>query len=218
MLNVDKLIEAVESYKKFVYLNQGQRQKLLDSLVSVRKELCSTQEMEHIYIKLQKFFQSLGTTEQQKLRIWVQKVVTYGLESVFEDKFYFTISEPEIKANEVSLDFAVVEVDRENNKTIECDPYDEMGGGVADVLSFLLQFLLVFLLRDRVQPIIFLDEAFKHLSTQYAINMAKLLSELCAKTGMQIVLVTHSNVYIDFADTLYYVSKDGFVTTVERVR
>jgi predicted ATPase len=130
--------------------------------------------------------------------------------------YSFRITKPEIKANEVVVSFKVIQT--KNEVEYERDVYTEMGGGVADVLSFLLQFIVVYLLRDRIQPILLLDEAFKHLSVEFREDMAELLRELCDRTGVQILMVTHDPIYERVADRVYRFSQPGVETLAEEIK
>ena len=179
-------------------------------------EINKSKHLEVVHQKVQKFFHSLGTEEQAKLQQWLERVISYGLQSVFNIEFFFVITGPTVKANDITLGFRVVEVI--DGVKHERDPYNDMGGGMADVLSFLLQFLLVFLLKDRIVPILILDESFKHLAADYTENMAAFLSELVERTGIQVFMVTHQPTYSGVADVVYKFEKRGEQTKVFKVR
>jgi len=208
---------AFETSKKKYAGFEGQ-QKALDALLGdyeAALEECKSLDLS--YQKLGKFFTSMGTEEQERLQKWFEQVVTYGLATVFGDGVYsFRISGPEVKANEIAIGFDVIE--RIGDVDYPRDPFEEMGGGVCDVLSFLLQFLMVFLLRDRINPILLIDESFKHLSVQYRPAMANLLQELTQKTPVQILLVTHEPLFTEVADVVYNFSKPDAETIVERIK
>lgn len=179
-------------------------------------EINRGKHLEVVHQKVQKFFHSLGTEEQTKLQQWLERVISYGLQSVFNSEFFFVITGPTVKANDITLGFRVIEVIA--GVKHERDPYNDMGGGMADVLSFLLQFLLVFLLKDRINPILILDESFKHLAADYTENMAAFLLELVERTGIQVFMVTHQPTYADVADVVYHFEKQGEQTRVKKVR
>jgi DNA repair exonuclease SbcCD ATPase subunit len=212
-----KLINDLDDSRRKLASLEGKEAALQEQLNRYEDQVQQCESLDLSYQKLAKFFQTMGTEEQQRLQHWFEKVVTYGLNSVFGEGVYrFSISGPEVKGAEIALGFDVVE--RIDGMDYSRDPYNEMGGGIADVLAFLLQFIMVFLLRDRINPIIFIDEAMKHLAVEYRGRMANLMWELADKTGVQIVMVTHDVVFVEAADTAYEFTKPNLETLVERIK
>jgi hypothetical protein len=143
---LSRLIQALEKLdqlnNQFSSLD-GRREQLVKNLMAYESELEEIKELDLSYQKLSKFFTSMGTTEQERLQKWFEQVVTHGLATVFGEGVYrFVITGPEVKTNEIAIGFDVLE--RIGDVDYPRDPYNEMGGGVCDVLSFLLQFLMVF--------------------------------------------------------------------------
>ena len=211
-LRLKSLQERMTEVKLSFSLLQGQENEILRGLQFASNQCESYKFLQTSYERIQLFFQSLGTNEQVKLQRWIESMVTYGLQCVFGTRYGFRISEPEIKGNEVSIDFDVIDSTGRPR-----DPYEEMGGGVADVLAFLLQFIIVHLMKDRCAQIMFLDEDCKHLSPEYRQPMANLLRELVERTNVQIVLVTHEHKYAEAADKVYRFTKPDNLTTIEQI-
>jgi len=215
MTPLDNIIARLDSFRRKFDQHEGQRAALEQLLHSYESQVAELRELDLSYQRLQKFFQAMGTEEQERLQRWFEQVVTYGLHSVFSN-YSFVVVGPEVKANEIAIGFKIIE--RVGDRDLERDPYEEMGGGVADVLSFLLQFLMVFLLRDRINPVLFLDEAMKHLSVEFRPRMADLLAELANRTMVQIVLISHDPIFAEPADVVYSFTKPGMETLVERIK
>lgn len=96
------------------------------------------------------------------------------------------------------------------------DPESSRGGGVSDVVSLALRLALLELSRPRVEGPVLLDEVGKHISAQYAPNVAQFLKQYAEKTGRQIVLVTHMNALAEVANVSYRVSQENGVSEVQR--
>jgi hypothetical protein len=214
--SLEDLLQKADKCIKLFAKCDGRKQTLERFLNGLNTEVANCKTLDLSYQRLQKFFQHMGTTEQENLQRWFEQVITYGMRSVFGDAYRFVIIGPEIKANEIAIDFKIMK--RSGDTELERDPYDEMGGGVADVLSFLLQFIMVFLLRDRINPILFLDEACKHLSMEHRPAMANLLQELVEKTGVQILMISHDPVFLEAADVAYEFSHNGVETVVSKLK
>lgn len=210
-----QLTSRLEACRHLFSKIDGRRQALESAAAAYALEVEECSQRDLSYKKLQAFFQGMELDEQARLQRWFESVITYGLQAIFGDAYRFIIIGPEVRNNELSLNFKIMK--RYADSELEQDPYDEMGGGVADVLSLLLQFIMVFLLRDRVNPILFLDEPCKHLSVAHRPAMASLLKELVDKTAVQIVMVTHDTAFSAVADKIYEFSHDGIKTHVEEV-
>ena len=90
---------------------------------------------------------------------------------------------------------------------IETDLLDGRGGGIVDVASFALRFIVARYTRPALRPLMLCDEMFKHVSKNHAEGVAHLLRTLAKKTGWSIILVTHSEEIADGADKVYRAEK-----------
>jgi DNA repair exonuclease SbcCD ATPase subunit len=79
------------------------------------------------------------------------------------------------------------------------------GGGVQNVLGFLLRFLA--LRRMNLKPILILDEAFRNVSADHLDTLCSFLKHLTEDHGLDILLVTHEAAFMRIADNFYEVSK-----------
>lgn len=97
-----------------------------------------------------------------------------------------------------------------DNQEVISDINDN-GYGVKSIIGFILQ--VYFILYYKQTPILFLDEAFSNLSSQYLPYWKSLLQELTKKYGFHFVLITHDERLKEYADRTYLVRK-GVVTQV----
>ena len=79
------------------------------------------------------------------------------------------------------------------------------GGGVQNVLGFLLRFLA--LRRMKLKPILILDEAFRNVSANHLESLCSFLQHLTQDHGLDILLVTHEPAFMKIANSVYEVSK-----------
>ncbi len=158
--------------------------------------------------------QSFGETRQQELQTKIETLVTHGLRSIFDADMTFHISQKKV-GQQVAMDFTITSL--VNGELVETSIMDARGGGVAATAGFLLRLLFLLLKKDSARPTLVLDESFAQLSTGYAERLALFLRELVDKTGVQIILVTHSTVFSETADTTYEFSLVDGVTQVKGV-
>ncbi len=156
---------------------------------------------------------SYADVRQAEVHARVEDLVTSGLQTIFEDDLRFRVIQ-EVRARRVETRFAVVST--VGGEEVETDVLNSRGGGVACVVGFLLR-LLVVLLKDEYRPFLFLDETFSQLSSGYEPRLAQFLRELVDRTDCQLVLVTHSETYAEFADRVYRLSLVKGATKVEEI-
>lgn len=155
------------------------------------------------------FLNSFADERQAKVQARIEQLVTHGVQTIFGDDMTFhVISEQKANRNEVSFSLR----SSMGEQVVETPILDARGGGVAAVVGFLLR-LIVSLLREE-RPLLSLDETFAQLSAEYEPRLAEFLRELVDQTGVQIVMVTHSEAFSEHADRVYRFGQKQGVTTV----
>ena len=69
------------------------------------------------------------------------------------------------------------------------------------MVGLLLRLILALLTNKRA--LLLLDESFSHVSQEYEPALAEFLAELVVRTNVQVLLVTHSTAFEEFADVAY---------------
>lgn len=148
-----------------------------------------------------------------ELRDRVESLVTRGLRAVFrraDMEFFF---EARVHGGIVGILPALRSTFR--GQPIEAGIVEGHGGGVADVISFLLRVVVLSLARPKLALVLVLDEPFRHVSTEYLRGCATLLRELSRTAGIQFILVTHKPDLLDAADVVYRTKVENGITTFE---
>ena len=145
------------------------------------------------------FFQSLSDDESNKFQTKLETLVTAGLQVVFQEPMKFCI-DVGTERNTITVRFFVESL--VNGYKAKLDILSAKGGGVADVVAFLLQFLMVHYLPNR-RRIIIADEPWKNLSADYKARFASFVKMICKKADLQVIIVTHDPEYSDVADKVY---------------
>jgi len=96
------------------------------------------------------------------------------------------------------------------------DPRYSLGGGISDVLGFVLQFVIVKLTKN-VAPVLVLDEPFKNVAKQYHETLGDMIERLTEATKMQVVMITHESGLV-VGDKKYYIHHDGTKSVVQEMR
>lgn len=160
--------------------------------------------------------QQYADFQQREVITKIEDLVTTGLQAVFRNQtlsfrlFYSeTKSGSKKKAPEISM---AVYYDYGGNE-VRGDIKNSFGGGLSVVVSTLLRVIIVWFLKDRIRPVLLLDEPLKDLSPEYPEQtddtsgyrdrMAEFLKKLTTDTGVQIVMVSHEPNYAEEADVDY---------------
>ena len=191
--NIELLIKQYEQAKL-------DREKLSDDLRNTIKKEKTYEEAVDL---MKKIVESMSTSQIEHL----QKLINSALETIFFDRQY-------------SVDLVVTELRNTNNLQILLSETNEDGTvvktklvdngyGVKSIIGFILQ--VYFIIYHKEYPVLFLDEAFGTLSSQYVPYLKVLMDELAKKYGFIFILITHDTRFMDVADKTYLVDK-GKVT------
>ena len=156
---------------------------------------------------------SIGEEKQYKAQEAIEQLVTRGLQTIFDESLSFVIRQ-DVKAKRAEVTF-IVRSDRADGTIIETDILSARGGGLAAVVGFLLRLVVLLLgAGAKEEHILVLDETFSHVSEEYLPSLKDFLRKIVDKTGVQILMVTHQNQFIEIADKVYRLSSTGDKTIV----
>lgn len=151
------------------------------------------------YERVTKLLTTIGEQAQESAQRQIEELVTRGLQVIFGTELSFHLVQS-VKGNASSIEFIVRS--QYADHVVDTPVLDARGGGLAVVIAFMLR-LVVLLLTPDARKVLLLDESFSHVSAGYEPRLAEFLREVCDKASVQIVLVTHSDAYIDLADQHY---------------
>lgn len=154
------------------------------------------------YDLVQILLQKTSDYARQQAKIRIEEIVTSALGVVFGKDYRFII-ELDVKGNQPVAEYWL----QSEGVTTHLKPPDyDRGGGVADVVSLALRLAVGEL--TGVKGPLFLDEVGKHVSQEYAPNVAYFLKEYGQKFDRQIILITHNQHLADVGDVSLGVKQD----------
>ena len=172
------------------------RKENMSQVSSISNEITSLEDDISLLDKVSSLFKHLLDSLLEDKKQEIQKLVTYGLRTVFTDqdlRFHINI---EPKYNTLYTNFKTEQVG-----VAEGDVLDSFGGGGVNIESFLLRIITLF--QTKLTPFLFLDETFSHVSGEYVENTSVLLSNVCEQLGLTIALITHKEDMLSNADKVY---------------
>lgn len=155
---------------------------------------------------------SIGEERQATAQAQIEALVTRGLTTIFGPDLSFHLV-PVIRGKRPEVDFVVRS--QLDGAAVDTDVIDARGGGLAATVGFLLRLVVLLLTaKTGTDAVLVLDETFAHVSADYEPRLAEFLAELVQRTGVQIIMVTHSDAYSEHADVRYRFTLQEGITTV----
>jgi ABC-type thiamine transport system ATPase subunit len=90
------------------------------------------------------------------------------------------------------------------------------GGAVTTVQSVLLR--IIVLLKRGLRPILIMDESLPAFDSTYVDNMGLFLKTICARLGIDILLVSHNPAMVEAADRAYRIQKINGAAVFRKIR
>lgn len=186
MYEIQKLKADLRRASTAVTAKLAQRDLLATQMTDAERRKARAEEQLAQFDLVQILLQMTSDFARRQAKTRIEEIVTSALSVVFGEDYRFRV-EIAIKANqpvaEYFLDTAEV--------TTQLKPPDyDNGGGIVDVIALALKLAVAEL--SGVKGAFFLDEVGKHVSEEFAPNVAYFLKEYSEKFGRQIVLITHN--------------------------
>ncbi|VVB50686.1 Uncharacterised protein [uncultured archaeon] len=175
-----------------------------------RTELQGLQEQMKVLEQAGETLKRIGEQKKKATIEMFERVVTMAVKEVFGFDYKFVI---EVSAEKkVLTKFKLLQ-----NDGLELDIMTSCGGGVVDVVAFVLKALMLASIRPQREPIMFLDESFSHVSSEYVPKVAMLLKSLSEQLNMRFLLVTHQHAFLEVATNGYSLVKTAKGTEFKKL-
>ena len=180
---------------------------LISSKLSLEEEI-KNKEKYLIFLKGAKEKYTIVVNELYEESIAALKsTLNTALKYIMFDKNYSADLVLEDNRGAKSLSILLIDED----KGFEVDLKDGVGQGVRTILSFVLK---AYYLLNQNSKVLFLDEKYSALSSHYAPRLYEFMSKFCEENDFIIVMISHIDSQIEYADKIYYLN-DGIITTSE---
>lgn len=186
------------------------RDKLQDDLSEKELEVKKLSRKIDLLAMVSELFRRLMDSLVDKQVKSVEKVATNGLQTIFPDLNLSLESEVGPKYNKISVEFFLRR--GQGPTSHRGRPLRAFGGGPASVISLIFRVLTIKKLG--LYPFLLLDESLGAVSDEYIDLTSRFLKSLSAKTGIDILLVTHKPAFAEHSSTTYRCQElvDGVVT------
>ena len=190
---IDQLAQEATLAKHNFDFQKREIEKLEGEIEKLSKEQEVLKKADHTFKTLIERMnsQSIDTAET---------LISDGLTQIFDRPFTFNFKVSQKRGN-LCYQPILLENDR------EVDILNSKGGGVADIISILLRIITILVVKPKLERVLLLDESLSQLSKDYVPRAAKFFKELGRKLGFTILMVTHEQMFTDYADQIYHVRK-----------
>lgn len=211
--DIQELAKQIRARRSYLEGRRGEARSVVEHAKTLQADIESLKESIDTLEKVTGILNSIGEDRQLQAQNKIEELVTMGLHTIFDNTLSFHIIQT-IKGKSASVEFIIRTTLPDS--VIDTSVLDARGGGLAAIVGFLLR-VVVLLLRQEGARILFLDETFAHVSEEYLPGLAQFLQEIIKKTGTQIVMVTHQDTFVDYADVTYRFSTSKGKTTAKEV-
>lgn len=207
----DRLRALTEETAKILGRRDAAKDSLAGSLVAVKNLEERTELLDMVAVLIRGLIDA-EISEGVKA---IETLQTEGVRAVFDDQDISVRAEVEVQRGKVNVSL-ITSQKKEDGVVVEGVSLEGFGGAVSTVQSVLLRMALIF--RRGLRPVLFLDESLPAFDERYVLNMAAFLKTLCARSGVDILLVTHNPVLVEAADNAYRIRRESGYASFQKIR
>jgi len=197
-----------ESFVKRVSIAEGMRRSKLEDESRLSGEVSGLQERSDLLRLTEKVIKHLIDRLAKGDLERMDRLVTYGLETVFPGRNITFASRLEERGKRMRVALRTIQDD------MEVSPASK--SSVQVIESFILR--LICMRKLKRAPLMMLDETFAAVDSTNIDNVGKLITQLSEKTGMDILVVTHLPQFAEWGRHIYRISQRGGTARVEKIR
>lgn len=206
-MQVEELYLALKKFETYYHKRRWEEEKLQKERALTIQRCGELVKEIDILQQTRLLLQEASDFAREQARAQIEHMVTNALQFTFGDEISFKVEVQE-RRGQPDAEFYVVS--EYNGFEVKNRPQDARGGGVVDVISLALRVALLQTSRPPLAGPLLLDEPAKHVSEEFAPNVARFLKSLSDMFGRQVVMVTHNQHLTEAADAVYIVEmKEG---------
>lgn len=212
MSTIDELTQRAARRRRELDSRSGEAKVLVSRIRALRAETTELAAEAATLEQVTHLINSIAEDKQFKAQQDIEEMVTRGLQAIFDESLSFHIVQTSRGKTSI-VEFLVRTT--LPDAVVDTPVMDARGGGLAAVIGVLLR-VVIMLLRGgtRQENLLVLDETFAMVSSEYLPVLGDFLRSIVADTGIQIVMVTHQDSFIEAADKVYRFSQTDGVTKV----
>jgi len=156
----------------------------------------------------------IAEKREARVRERLEALVTQALRLVFDDDSYSFFIEQDVKRDQAVATLVLEKAD-EDGSLFRTPIRGYHGGGVIDIVAFVLNAIVLTFVKPQRRQTMWLDEPFSQVSKSHRPRVADMMKWLHEETGLQFVIVTHEEEYLSVADTVTKITQSNGKTRVQ---
>lgn len=206
----------LEQLKAVYHRQRGEQAKILEKEATLQEAIKGIHEDVECLEQVRLLLLEAAKHAREQGRRQVELLVTQALQFVFGTDMEFKVVVEE-KRDRPEAEFYVCS-NYGGDYKVESTPQDARGGGVVDVISLALRLALLHAFRPPVGGPVILDEPGKHVSEEFAPQLAHFLKGFSQSLGRQVIMISHDRHLADSADMAYLMEMQQGISKVRRIR
>jgi DNA repair exonuclease SbcCD ATPase subunit len=202
MSKIDELENRFKDVKSVYQEKKGAlktHQTTLDDLVD-KEDALDDKIVKHNDIA--ELLRNLSVEMKENLKEMIEGLTTKALRSIWQEEDVSFILEFEEKRGQIETDF-IIEYEGMEVRDI----LNTCGGGMADVVSFMLRVVVHQFYSPSLPDVLILDEPFKHVrGEQYINRLGEFIQEISDELDFQMIITSHQKDLLPYSDKLFEVS------------
>lgn len=193
--------EAFTKVEQQFFLLKGEKNSWEKEYQTLTSRIQTLKKEKQEWLDCNEILKEAALITQKQFAKELETISQIILDAVFGKRLYSLKVELEFKYSKTNAKIYIMK------EGIRCLPL-QTSGGVAELVAFSLILALFRVKAKQGENVLFLDEPFKSLKgKEYPQKAASILFNLAHKMGMQIIIISHSQTQIQFADTVYRVEQ-----------
>lgn len=205
-------MSRLETWTKFLAGKRAVQAELQDGLVKAQTGLDIARAAFEDTTAARDVVNAVLVLTQGTVKGFIEEIVTLALSAVYGGEYRFRL-DYSVRRNQTEAKPVVLKISEDEED--EFDPRDELGGGVVDVISLGLRLAAWAMGQEGSVPVFVLDEPAKFVSPDRLQRVAEMLGEVSRVLGLQIIMVSHDEALIDYADRAFRVTQTDGISRVE---
>ncbi len=204
--------QALETWRDFYQRRRGEQEALWRRQGHLQEEARQARQRHDLLEQVRVLLAQTSSEAREQARVQVEHVVTRALQYVFGPELYFRVRLNE-QRKQPEAEFLVAS-SYGGEILVENRPQDARGGGVVDVVALALRLALLQSSYPPLQGPLLLDEPAKHVSEEYAPQVAQFLHQVAGAFERQVIMITHNQQLAGFADGSFRVEMNQGLSRV----
>lgn len=202
--------------QEYVLTKRAEKNSLENQMKTTNLQIAEKEKKQSLLEKSLASLQKLTDLKKKETTEKIENIISFGLQTIFEDSSYQFKILDSIKRKQVVYDFRVFSDSFNSDNGVSI--LDSRGGGVVSIVSFLLRLVLMCMMDKKAERFLALDEPFSTLSENYHENLVVAVKSIVEKLGVQLLVVSHQKSLDSFGDVVYELRQVNGVTSAHLVR